>query len=120
MNFVLDTNIVIYLQKGLLAEPLPEGAYFLSVITEIELLSFPGLTPDQKQVLHELLSDVTVVGIDDSVKQETIRLRRDSRLRLPDAIVAATAVAVSAELLTNDARLVGMPGLSARPVRLRQ
>ncbi len=38
MNLVLDTNTVIYLQKGMLAEPLPLGHYLISVITQIELL----------------------------------------------------------------------------------
>lgn len=45
---VLDTNAVIYLQKGLLAEILPEGEYAISVITGMELLSFPGLTDRQR------------------------------------------------------------------------
>ena len=40
---ILDTNAVIYLQKGWLAEPLPPGEYLISVITEIELLSFASL-----------------------------------------------------------------------------
>lgn len=36
LTYVLDTNAVIYLQQGALADPLPEGRYYLSVITEIE------------------------------------------------------------------------------------
>lgn len=42
-RFLLDTNAVIYLQKELLAEPLPTAEYFISVITEMELLSFAVL-----------------------------------------------------------------------------
>jgi predicted nucleic acid-binding protein len=44
---LLDTNAVIYLQKGMLAKPLPRGSYFISVITEMELLSFHGLSNEQ-------------------------------------------------------------------------
>jgi len=45
MNKVLDTNTVLYLLGGRLAESLPEAYYFISVITEIELLSYPLLQP---------------------------------------------------------------------------
>jgi len=39
---------VIYLQKGLLTENLPTGEYFISVISEMELLSFGGLDAAQQ------------------------------------------------------------------------
>ncbi len=35
-QFLLDTNIILYLLGGRLAEPLPEGNYYVSVMTEIE------------------------------------------------------------------------------------
>ncbi|MGA7978881.1 MAG: hypothetical protein WCA32_01480 [Chromatiaceae bacterium] len=46
-DFVLDTNVVIYLQKGLLAAPLPAGCFAISVVTEIELRGFAGLNAEQ-------------------------------------------------------------------------
>ena len=53
------------------------------------------------------------------VKQAAIHLRREHRLRMPDAIIAGTALSLDAELLTNDARLGGVPGLRTRSVPLR-
>jgi len=41
MSIVLDTNAVLYLLAGHLAEPLPQADFYVSVITEIELLSYP-------------------------------------------------------------------------------
>lgn len=38
MKYLLDTNALIYLQDGKLAEPLPVGQYAYSFISEIELL----------------------------------------------------------------------------------
>ena len=119
MNFVLDTNAVIYLQQGRLAEPLPLGDYFLSVISEIELLSFPSLTPEQLQTLRALVDDVTVVPIDPGVRDAAVMLRRTHRLRVPDAIVAGTAVARDAELLTNDLKLQTVPELRCRSLALK-
>ncbi len=43
MNIVLDTNAVLYFLGGRLAEPLPQANFYVSVITEIELLSYPLL-----------------------------------------------------------------------------
>jgi len=41
MRFLLDKNVVIYLQKGVLNESLPPAFYSISIITEMELLSYP-------------------------------------------------------------------------------
>ncbi len=120
MNYVLDTNVVIYAQKGVLTEPLPVGRHSVSIITEIELLSFPSLTSEQEAALHELLADVTVVGIDEAVKQRCIDLRRHFRLRIPDAIIAATALTLDAELLTNDTTLSQVTNLQCRAIPVKQ
>ena len=47
LKFVLDTNAVLYFLGDRLAEPLPSGDYFVSIITEMELLSYPSITPSQ-------------------------------------------------------------------------
>ena len=119
MNYLLDTNAVIYLHKGLLAKPLPVGRHFISVITEIELLSFPTLTTDQERAVQELLADVPVIGINEDVKREAIRLRREHRFRVPDAIIVATALCLDAELISNDTALTTVPDLKVRPVHLK-
>jgi len=54
------------------------------------------------------------------VKRRCIDLRRHSRLRLPDAIIAATAMTLDAELLTNDTALSRVANLRCRPVALKQ
>ena len=119
LNYVLDTNVVIYAQKGSLVAPLPHGRYFVSIITEIELLSFPDLTSEQERMLLDVLGDLSVVGIDPEVKRRTIELRRRYRLRIPDAIIAATALTVDADLLTNDAALAEVADLRCRAVSVK-
>jgi hypothetical protein len=47
-RFVLDTNAVLYLLDGRLAQPLPAGDYFISVISELELLAYPNITEEEK------------------------------------------------------------------------
>ena len=43
LKSVLDTNAILYLLGGKLAQPLPAGQYVISVISEMELLSYPLL-----------------------------------------------------------------------------
>ncbi len=64
MNFLLDTNALIHLQSGKLAVPLPEGAYGISVITEIELLSWPQLQSDAELVWRGLLAKFRRVDLE--------------------------------------------------------
>jgi len=119
MRAVLDTNAVIYLQKGLLAEDLPIGEYFISVITEMELLSFAGLDELQQDWLNRFLADLEIIGLDNDVKQIAIELRRQHHLRLPDAIIVASAITYNAVLFTNDKGLTGIPDLQVRNLALR-
>lgn len=118
MNAIFDTNIVIYLQKGMLARPLPRGEYLLSVTSELELRSFHGLDAESQSWLNAFLSDISIVELDERVKQNTVRLRRVHRLRLPDASIAASALAHQATLLTNDQRLLAIPGLQSESLEL--
>lgn len=102
MNHVLDTNIVLSLLGGELAEPLPVSLYFVSIITEIELLSYPSLSSSEESAIRAFLRDIHVVDMDTDIKEHAIRLRRYHGMKLPDAIIAATALSLDGALLTND------------------
>ena len=119
-RFVIDTNIFILRVNDRLAELLPRGEIACSVITEIELLSFPALTSSEEALLRSTLARVAVYGIDRDTKEEAIRLRRQSRLKLPDAIIAATAIRHQAVLVTNDNELQKVPGLKSQSLAVRQ
>ena len=113
IEFLLNTNVVIGLLKG--AEPAVHLARIAGVtlarsgvsqITRMELLGFPALSDQEEQTAGAFLSRCQVVGINDDVEAHAIRLRRAGLLKLPDAIVAATALATGAKLLTLDQRLM--------------
>ena len=75
-RYLLDTNAIIYLVSGRLASPLPEGSYIVSIITEIELLSYAGIFDEEEQKIRDLLFLLERIQLIDSVKDETIKLRR--------------------------------------------
>lgn len=115
---LLDTNIVLYFLGGRLADPLPPGQYFVSVITEIELLSYPSLNPDEEVKIRDFLADITVVAVEGNIKELAITFRKNHKLRLPDAIIAATAKSLNATLLTNDIRLANLTEIRTQSVKI--
>lgn len=118
-RYLLDTNAIIYLVNGRLASPLPEGKYSISVITEIELLSFSGLSHEEEQRIRNLMRVLDRIQLSDTVRDLTIQLRRNNRLKLPDAIIAASAMAQHAILLTNDQTFASIDGLNCKALRLK-
>jgi len=118
MKIVLDTNAVLYFLGGRLAEPLPDADFYISVITEIELLSYPHLTVDEENAIRDFLTDVTLVDLTQAIKQAAITFRRQYRFKLPDALIVATADCLNADLLTNDTKLLNIKSLSTRKLQL--
>jgi predicted nucleic acid-binding protein len=112
LRFLLDTNIVIGLLKGpgpardLLDRhgALPASSA-VSQIRRIELLSFHALSVEEEERIRALLASLSVIPLDDRIEQETIALRRRFRLKLPDALIGATARTHRLALITLDEQL---------------
>jgi len=117
-QFLLDTNIILYLLGGRLAEPLPEGNYYVSVMTEMELLSYPDLDTQTEQKIRYFLAQLTLINLDESIKTKAIQLRRQHTLKLPDAIIVATALTLNVPLLSNDLRLNRLSDLDCRQLKI--
>jgi predicted nucleic acid-binding protein len=112
-KLTLDTNAIITWTDHNIRSPLEcgfpaETLFFASVITEMELLACPNLRADDEQVIRAFLQDVTVIPLADSIKDEATAIRRSGKPcpKLPDAIIAATAVLLGATLVTDDAKLL--------------
>jgi predicted nucleic acid-binding protein len=84
----------------------------------MELRSAQSLTTDEKAWLTRFIRDVKVLDISTSVKENAINIRSTRKVKLPDAIVAATAISHQAELLTNDKGLHKIEGVVARVVKI--
>ena len=116
---LLDTNVVLYHLAGRLAAPLPPADYLLSIIFELELLSYPGLGTEAEERICAFLDEVTIVQLNPEVCAATIDFRRRYRLKLPDAIIVGTAKTVNAELVTNDEALLKLAGIAAVSMELK-
>ncbi len=108
-RYLLDTNIVIGFLAGVdwavafVNNAATEDAlFFLSIITRMELLGFPGITPDEESKIQDFLSKVSVVGINPTVESHAIDVRKKTGLKLPDAIIMGTSTSIDAVLVTAD------------------
>ena len=101
-ELLLDTNAVITVLHGDPSKLLPSGRYFVSVITELELLSYPSITKAEEARIHDLILPEVVIELDQAIKAATVSVRKKHRLKLPDAIIAATASTRNLPLVTND------------------
>jgi len=103
---LLDTNIVIYYLDGTIKkDPSPEDPA-LSVITVAELLSKQGLPEENEQKIQELVDKVRVIPVDQKIAERAAHLRRIRGVKLPDALIAATAMENNATLWTRDSELM--------------
>jgi predicted nucleic acid-binding protein len=103
-EILIDTNIVLYLLKGndTLEEMLQGKEPYLSFITELELVGFQDISIKEEKQINELLNDCLVVSLNNNIKKEYIELRKKYRLKLADAIIAATAITLNIPLITSD------------------
>ena len=107
-RFLLDTNAVIGLLSGNAALlQLLKGAKWIgiSVIVELEFLSFPQLSDSDAKLFAQFKSRVETISLDstnEDLLQNIVRIRQKSKIKLPDAIIAATAMNENAALVSND------------------
>ena len=120
-SFLLDTNVLLYLTGGTLdLAALPDGEFAISFVTELEVLSYPSITATEEEKLKKLLQDLPILDIPREIKDLAITLRKKHRLKLPDAIVAASAMHLGATLLTNDKGFSSITGLKTLPALLNK
>ena len=104
MSVLVDTNIALYLLGGdaTVADLLDGRAVHVSFVTELELLSYPELDAEEREAVADFLRECVIVDLSAAIKAETIALRRSSRLKLPDALIAATALVGKMPLMSAD------------------
>lgn len=104
MKIVFDTNILIdflnnHSEAVKLVSTTKDGC--ISIITYMELLTGIKDISIRNQV-REFLTKFTILNIDEAVSEEVIKLKDVIKMKLPDALVLATAVVNNAVLMTRD------------------
>jgi predicted nucleic acid-binding protein len=106
MNAVIDTNILVDFAQTLetaARELVRYDHLFISRITWIEFLV--GAKDDEEDQKRKLmLEDFEVLEVEPTIAAETILIRKKTRLKLPDAIILATARVHGLLLVTRNHR----------------
>ena len=104
---LIDTNIAIgYIGNRLdiqLMDKLDQifnSQFHFSVINKIELLGYPDLNKNEEEKFNLLIDHSTLHPIDNKTIEKTIEIRKMHKIKLPDAIIAATCLENGLEILT--------------------
>jgi predicted nucleic acid-binding protein len=109
-RFLIDSNTIIDYTSNLLkdkasdfVEKIFNADFNISVIVKIEILGFDEIE-EKLEALEEFLSTAKVLPLDDAVTKKTIELRRIKKLKLGDAIIAATALINDLVIVTRNTK----------------
>ena len=104
IDYLVDTNILVYILQGN-----PNVKYFseseiltISCITEMEVLGKFQISKSEKQIIDRFMSRCHIIDIDAQIKQLAINIKQQTKIKLPDAIIAATAMKNDILLVTAD------------------
>jgi predicted nucleic acid-binding protein len=118
-KYLIDTSAVIkYLNQTFLSagitfiDNIVDEESIISFITEIELQVWVPLNDDDLLIYKSFVNSSTKIDIDADIKEQAIRIRRNNKLKLPDAIIAATAIVRNYILVAdNDPDFTRIPDL---------
>jgi predicted nucleic acid-binding protein len=121
MRGLLGSNVLIDALAGLPhglrvmreARQRPEIFVIYSAITRIEILGFPNLSEQEEEAIRRLLNEFEEVPISNAVIERTIQIRKSVGIKVPDALIAASAEMAPAIVVTrNISDFQRVPGLT--------
>ncbi|MCU0470674.1 MAG: type II toxin-antitoxin system VapC family toxin [Arcicella sp.] len=114
-RYLIDTNVIIDFSENRL--PLNAKLFVaeaidnepnISIINKIELLGFSLITSE----IIEFTDSATIINLTEDIANQTIALRKERKIKLPDAIIAATALINSLTLISRNTKdFEGIEGL---------
>jgi hypothetical protein len=107
-QFLIDTNVAIdflgdklpFQSKKIIMEII-DLIPNLSIISKIEILGFNS-SIEVNKILLDFISDSNIYQLNNEVVEKTIELRKRNKIKIPDAIIAATAIVNNLILITRN------------------
>ncbi len=107
--YLLDTNTIIYYLKAALPpkamqllHTVVDDQPIISVITKIELLGFNFTSPEEQLLTETFVNASLIFDLDEAIINQTTAIRKHNRIKLPDAIIAATALSYDLTIITRN------------------
>ena len=123
VKYLLDTNFILGILKydetvlaGLSSRRIRAGECEYSAITRMELLGFQRITQDEELLIKQKLEHFSYLPLTKDIEDSVIELRQSRKIKLPDEIIAATALCLGIEIFTLDQHLLAIvrSGISAK------
>mgnify|MGYP001614011448 CR=1 FL=1 len=107
--FAVDTNILIYYAAAdskviEFFDAHKYDLFYLPSIVVVEFLSYPLVTPYTIEKFKQFAYQMLLVNLDFPVAELAASLRRDQKLALADAVIAASALFTNSTLITRNER----------------
>ncbi|MEN9611547.1 MAG: hypothetical protein RLZZ628_2361 [Bacteroidota bacterium] len=104
---LLDTNVIIFASKRQIDIPQLLSSYdffYTSIISFMEVYGHLFTRQEEKDLVDELFENLEIVDVNPAIAKQVIvyRKSRAKKIKLPDAIILATARYLDAELVTDD------------------
>ena len=117
-RYLIDSNVIVNFTSekfpvkamNFLASVIDEIPN-ISVITKIETLSWRSAIIQEEENVKAFVNISTIFALSDMIVDKCIEIRRNSRIKTPDAIIAATAMVYDFTLLTSDYDFKRIPNL---------
>jgi predicted nucleic acid-binding protein len=105
-GYLIDSNSII----DFFNYSLPENGINLllsiepriSIITQIEVFSKKGLEASEIEAIQKFINSATVYLVNETIALKTIDIRLNNKIKVPDAIIAATAICYDLILITRN------------------
>ena len=109
MGYLLDTNIVIYFlgaslpSEGMkLLNAIVDKESNISIVTKIETLGFNFKSINEQATIEYFIKGSSVLELNNDIVNATISIRKKYKIKLPDAIIAATSIVYDLVLITRN------------------
>jgi len=117
-QYLIDNNVIsnyfseLFAEKAMsfISEVIDEVPN-VSVITQIEALSWVNPDKDKEKTVRDFIQDANVLTLSVPIVSQCVALRRSRKIKTPDAIIAATAIVYDFTLVTSDTGFNNIPGL---------
>ena len=106
-KIVLDTNVIIFASKQMIDIDVffySFDEFFVSIITFMEVYSYEFSNTNEKELIDALFESIEIIEVNKAIAEMAIEIRKNKskRIKLPDAIILATAKFLEVSLLTDD------------------
>lgn len=102
---LLDSNVIIDASKGIVTiqDIVNEYDYlYTSIISYVETKGYNFEDNEEKEIVNQILNSIEIVNLDRAIADTAIEYRKKKKIKLPDALILATAKLIKADLITSD------------------